>query len=659
MSQVLGWLGRRLGVLVLLAIPALGAAGAGAQPPGINALTPEEKAQGWTLLFTGTDLSGWTTSGDPEAWAAREGELVVVKPGAGWWLRTERMYRDFELALDFLVPANGNSGVGLRGSSGGDPAFTGMEVQIFDSHGKPPADNQAGAVYNAIAPESQAVRPAGEWNTYRIRLVGDTLDVWLNGQHVQRAQKLDDRGYVHKPENRSPLRDRLTTGFISLQDHGDAVRFRNLKIRDLSPDPDSGGWRPLIGKDLAGWTKRGAGEWKVEEATGTLVGSDGPGHLYTTETFTDLELRALVRVNAKGNSGIYVRATPPRDNPDTWPVGYEAQIDNHDPKNFTGVVYGRAYPAGITAPLTRDEAWFDYRVLAMGDTVRTWINGVPMVDATLTELADGHVALQAHHAGNRIEYRDLAVRPPRGAPDRPNAGAARHAPRAAGDPVRALYCTQALGYAHEVLPESRNILADVARRLDWLEVEHVDDLAEVTPERLARTDVLILFTTGAVPIDTRMLEGWVASGGAVVGVHSATDTLADDRAYVRLIGGTFDGHPWNQKVRIIASPRSPITAPLLDESGEGTDPASGGRGFLITDEIYQFREIAPDNQVLMHLDPQTPGAQPGRDYPLAWTRQVGAGRVFYTALGHRPEVWRDRRFVAHLVEGIRWAAREP
>lgn len=365
---------------------------------------PPASGDGWTDLFNGKDLTGWTTWGEPDAWAAVEGELRVAKPGKGWWLRTTRMYRDFELTLEFLVPPGGNSGVGLRGSNNGDPAFTGMEIQVYDSHGKPLADNVCGAVYNAIVPREQACRPAGEWNTYHISLVGDTLNVWLNGVHIHRDEKLDERGHVHSKDNPSPLNARMPTGYISLQDHGDSVRYRNIRIKDLSPDPDREGYVQLITPDLSGWVTRGGGAWKVED--GTLVGRDGAGHLFSEKRYGDFELRALVRVNERGNSGIYFRAEPRTEDPNSWPRGYEAQVDNHDMKNYTGSLYNRALGEKL---ITRDGAWFDYRLRAVGDHIQTWINGVPMVDTRQTEFSEGFIALQAHHPGSRIEFRDLRL----------------------------------------------------------------------------------------------------------------------------------------------------------------------------------------------------------------------------------------------------------
>ncbi|MBX3357518.1 MAG: DUF1080 domain-containing protein [Phycisphaeraceae bacterium] len=616
------------------------------EPEGV--LSAAERAAGWAPLFNGSDLSGWTTSGHAGVWGVEDGQ-IVTRPGEGdgWWLRTTRQYRDFELKLDFQLTPGANSGIGLRGSSMGDPAFTGLEVQVLDSAGEAPSITNCGAVYDAIAPTAMAVRPAGEWNTYRIHLVGDTLNIWLNGEQIHKDQRLDGRGFVHSPDHPSPLQDRLTTGFISLQCHGDVVRFRNLKVLDLSPDPDPGDFAPMFnGKDLTGWQGKGNATWTVED--GVVVGQNGPGHLYGDPVFTDLELRAQVRINSGGNSGLYFRAVPRGDEPDGWPLGFEAQIDNHDPKNFTGCIYAKAWPATRSSPVSRDGAWFDLRVRATGGRIQTWVNGEPMADASLLDFDIGRVALQSHHMGNRVEWKDLQVR---------DLSAGSHPAGRQSTPLRVFYCTHSAGYRHEVLPETRQILNDLGRRLDWLSVTVSDDVRDLTPERLAQTDVVMFYTTGSLPMGRMraILLEWVVAGGALVGVHSATDTFADEPEYVRTIGGTFDGHPWNEQVTMIAlEPDDPIVRPFL-LTGGSRGGVSLSRTFTIADEIYQFKSLTNDRRVLIALDPATPGAEPGREYPIAWTREVGRGRVFYTALGHRPEAWRDDRFMQHLLAGLRWA----
>ena len=369
-------------------------------------------------LFDGETLAGWEFIGDPAAWGVMDDEIRVVNPGRFGWIRTEKMYRDFALDAEFYLEEGTNSGIGLRCAGDGDPAFSGMEIQIYDSHGDAPAINGCGAVYNAITPTAQAVNPPGEWNRYKIRLVGDELSVWLNGIKIHHNAQLDGRGIVHRPEDLAPLSNRLTTGYIAFQAHGEpGLRLRNIRIVDLSPDPDPGDLTHAFPREsahtgIAGWTPRGGGSWTLDGTT--LTGKDGPGHLFSDATHSDIELRMSVRVNERGNSGVYFRTVPRPEAPDSWPLGYEAQVDNHDPKNFTGCIYDRAWPSGVDAPITRDGAWFDYRIVAHGDRVRTWINGVPMVDTTLDLFDEGHIAFQTHHEGNTIEYRDVRWRMPAG-----------------------------------------------------------------------------------------------------------------------------------------------------------------------------------------------------------------------------------------------------
>lgn len=248
-----------------------------------------------------------------------------------------------------------------------------------------------------------------------------------------------------------------------------------------------------------------------------------------------------------------------------------------------------------------------------------------------------------------------AQEPPAPQPADKPAPAVKPRQRTGAEPVRLFYCTHSAGFRHDVLPETREIMKKLGEDLDWLEVEVSDDITDLDAAKLATLDAVMLYTTGRLPLDTQMLTDWVNAGGALIGVHSATDTLADDKIYVQKIGGTFDGHPWNEPVRIIIDGRGHyITDPFIADGGDPNDELA--TSFRIADEIYQFRTLNPDNVVLMHLDPATPKAEPGRAYPLAWIRQAGSGRIFYTALGHRPEVWRDQRFIQHVLRGIEWAA---
>ena len=230
-------------------------------------------------------------------------------------------------------------------------------------------------------------------------------------------------------------------------------------------------------------------------------------------------------------------------------------------------------------------------------------------------------------------------------------------PPTAAEPAGVLYVTQSAGFAHPVLPHSEAVFERIARESGRLDLTVSRDASALTATTLADYDAVVFFTTGELPMDDAQkaaLLAWVRGGGAFVGVHSATDTFYEWPGYGRLIGGYFDGHPWHQEVAVRVEDRQhPATRHL-------------GASFRIHDEIYQHRDWSRDDvRVLLSLDVGSVDMNARNirrtdgDFALAWTRQEGAGRVFYTALGHRPEVWDDPRFQTHLLQGIAWAVGDP
>jgi uncharacterized protein len=228
--------------------------------------------------------------------------------------------------------------------------------------------------------------------------------------------------------------------------------------------------------------------------------------------------------------------------------------------------------------------------------------------------------------------------------------------------ARLLMVAHSAGFQHDVVrrdrPERLSIaeqaVTDLAQRSGDFVVRHLysaPELERLLPQSFEEFDAVLFFTTGELPMRAEVRRSFFQSirgGRGFIGVHSATDTWYEVPEYGDCLGGRFDGHPWHQNVRILVE--------------DTADPATRhlGEAFSITDEIYQFRSWARENvHVLLRLDPRsvdvTKGARRDQHYALAWYRMCGAGRVFYTALGHRPEVWADERFRLHLLEGMRWA----
>lgn len=188
-----------------------------------------------------------------------------------------------------------------------------------------------------------------------------------------------------------------------------------------------------------------------------------------------------------------------------------------------------------------------------------------------------------------------------------------------------------------------------------------ENCGRVNAETLKKFDGVLFFTTGN-PLsndEVKDLVAWVKAGGAVAGVHCGSDTLYPDKnrpwnaAFGELIGAYFDGHPWHQKIKVTV---------------EDSEHAAG-KGFKtgdeITDEIYQFRpEPYSRNKlhVIMSVDNSSINTKQGKrsdnDYAIAWCQEVEKGRTFYSSLGHRKEVWKDARYQAHLIGGLKWALKD-
>lgn len=208
-----------------------------------NTLTAREKAAGWKLLFDGTSLDGWRnykTKGAPEGWSAVDGTLARV--GKGGDIVTTEQYADFELSLEWKVAKGGNSGIFFHVADGGPEVWsTGPEVQVLDNAGHKDGQSaitSAGSNYALHAPVKDVTKPVGEWNTVRLIVRGPHVEQWLNGVKIVEYELWTpdwEKRVQASKFGKMPGYGRAKTGYIALQDHGDPVAFRNIKIRATSP----------------------------------------------------------------------------------------------------------------------------------------------------------------------------------------------------------------------------------------------------------------------------------------------------------------------------------------------------------------------------------------------------------------------------------------
>ena len=216
---------------------------------GPNQLSPAEQKAGWTLLFNGSSLDGWRGYKRPDAsgtrWVVKDG-LLCLDPGDKSDTRgardivTTKPYSQFELSWDWRVSDGGNSGLKYFVLEDRESAI-GHEYQLIDDAKHPDAKigphRQTAALYDVLPASNRPSRPAGEWNTSRVVVLGTEVEHWLNGTKVL-SYTLDSPA-LREAIAKSKFKDverfgKPQSGLILLQDHGDAVCFRNVKVRALT-----------------------------------------------------------------------------------------------------------------------------------------------------------------------------------------------------------------------------------------------------------------------------------------------------------------------------------------------------------------------------------------------------------------------------------------
>jgi hypothetical protein len=207
----------------------------------VAALTPEEQAAGWRSLFDGKTTAGWRGYRQREAprgWQVVDGALTRV--GEGGDIVTDDQFANFELSLEWKVAPGGNSGIFYRVTEDNDRSYySGPEMQVLDDAKHQDGKSRltsAGSLYGIYAAPAGIVKPAGEWNAVRIVANGSHVEHWLNGVKVVDYElgSPDWEKRVRESKfNDWPAYGRAKRGHIALQDHGDWVAYRNMKIKVL------------------------------------------------------------------------------------------------------------------------------------------------------------------------------------------------------------------------------------------------------------------------------------------------------------------------------------------------------------------------------------------------------------------------------------------
>ena len=216
-----------------------------------NSLSKKEEKQGWSLLFNGENLDGWTSVGKdtpPETgWTVENGVLTVNKAGSrrGGDIITKEMYSDFDIYFEFRLTKAAKSGLKYFFDNYEKEGWQGCKYQVMDDDFHPDAqlgrngNRTTGSLYDVFPPTGKKqMKPTGEWNSGRVVAKGAKVTHYLNGKVVLKYDRTSsaylEAVNLSKFKDVQPLIGSVEKGYILLQDHSDEVSFRTIKIKDLS-----------------------------------------------------------------------------------------------------------------------------------------------------------------------------------------------------------------------------------------------------------------------------------------------------------------------------------------------------------------------------------------------------------------------------------------
>jgi len=393
-----------------------------------NRLTEQELKDGWILLFNGRNADGWRgfgMEGLPKGWQVVEDCLVTSSMGGDELsgdIITVKQYEDFELCLEWAISPGGNSGIFFHVLEGNFKAAyeTGPEYQLIDDAGFPSRLEewqQSGANYAMHNPDKSKkdLKKAGEFNSSRIRVEKGHVIHWLNGEIIVEYDLWTEEWYELAQNGKwrdYPDYGLARKGHIGLQDHGSPVRFRNIKIKDLT-DPGL----PLFnGMDLEGWVRYGEEDWSAED--GILIGKSssrgGYGYLATEKEYRNFTLSLDFKIEGTGNSGVFFRSELEGTDITGW------QVEVAPPGENTGGIYESGGRGWLTEIPDEKEGilmpgqWNNLVIYLKDDRVMTWLNGYMMTDLKDDAIAGGRgvIALQVHSGGEvAVKWREIFLKP--------------------------------------------------------------------------------------------------------------------------------------------------------------------------------------------------------------------------------------------------------
>jgi hypothetical protein len=349
---------------------------------------------GWTTLFNGRSLDGWSIQQGPESAFHAAGDTIAGTASSGYpaWLRSAKQYENFEAEFEWFVSGWNDGGFYFCAPEHGVPSRCGFKLSLFHQVDKTPVANSSGSIYPVVAPKSVNVRD-NDWNRVRVKLDWPSLQAWSNGELIHDIDI----------ERNAELKYRLRSGYIGFETLSYPIRFRNIRIRPLAGKLQ---WDSLYETpgDLDKWTLTELHQTFPArfDALGSVLRSDGLGNLTTREKYRDFALQLYIRGIKHHNGGVLFRSLGGRER-------YEIQLHDVEEAHFpTGSLY---YHERARYPKIEPEGWFLFQLFVRDRWCLVRINGETVMEyQKLQNLEPGFIELQAHQNGRWMEYKQIRIR---------------------------------------------------------------------------------------------------------------------------------------------------------------------------------------------------------------------------------------------------------
>ena len=605
----------------------------------------QDSEQGWISLFDGRTLTGWKASENKATFSVQNGTIVAKGPRSHLFYVgpvENADFKNFEFKADVMTKPSANSGMYFHTEyQETDWPAKGYEVQVNNTH----SDWRKTASLYGVKDVRESSAKDNEWFTQHIIVKGKQITIKVNGKTINEYTEPEEVG-------RSDAGRKLSRGTFALQGHdpGSTIFYKNIMVKPL-PDETlkKGTWVSLFnGKSLDGWEQiNGTARYEVKD--GTITGTTAEGSpnsfLCTKKHYGDFELDFEVKLDSRLNSGVQIRSNSFREYRNGRVHGYQVEIATN---GNAGRIYDEARRAGWLNKEGSDEdarkafkedEWNRFHVLCLGDTIKTWVNDVPVADVVDSMTRTGFIGLQVHSfKGDTpawVQWRNIRIR--------------ELTPVIPKKSIRVVVVTGGHGFEHEPFFK----IFEAVEEIDYAEAVQKDHSELFEDVSGWNYDVMVLYNM-TQNISEKRQENFLKlldKGVGVVALHHTLGAYQQWPEFRKVIGGKYylkdtteDGVLYKQgayqhdlDVKVYVKDKThAITQGMAD--------------FAIHDETYKNCWSDEGNHVLLTTD------HPTSDETIGWVRKYGKAKVCTIQLGHDSKAYQNANYRLLVKRAILWAA---